>query len=683
MNGWQQWLRMPGRGAGLPLVLLFLALAGLFAFSHDRAYFYRDGWHDWNSAQTLAFAENLSFRHNLLIFHYQSRDADGRVSYPEPYGRFPLGAYALVKLAILPFGDTDFTAKIYAGRALMLLLFGGAMLLAYLSLARITESRWDALTATLLAFASYYILYYSDKISNEVTSEVFAAMLAVHGMTVFLCEGRFRQLVVKSGLALLLGWHVYAFLLPFITFGLIIELIRLRGTVSFPPLIAGQLKSYGIALLRSRYLLLGVIMLLFGVAILAANISNEYFALKGERSWRELPSVSSAVARLGGDEYSNIKRADRLAPQVFWPNQFYRIAMMALPYAVNPYEIKGRIPRYRPGEYPAFAYGALAVGLCVAGIVGVRRRRPGMALLLATLTASGFCWAAPLRHNVISHDFESVFYIGIPLAAFTLALLGVRRLSGGWGPGLSPYFAIAALAVFTASVSAMAGVGQSRAELSVEAAQMGDYAALREAADDGSAIYVPWAYWELQHGGARMAMPYFLAGKTLIYTDGIGSDKPKQAGDYLLLFTREDIPALLTPENREVFLYDWALYDQWRRTADLGRPIIAGGWQVYLRDGHLAYVSAECANRDVAFFLHLEPRVAVDLPAARKEYGFDNYDFGFGWGGFILTDGACVVERPLPDYDIAVIRTGQYNADGRIWEGEYRLPAPSTAASGR
>ena len=675
LNNWQRRLRFHGRRAGLPLALLLLALAGLFLLSHDRAYFYRGGWHDRNSAKVLAFAENLSFAHNLLIFHYQSRDADGAVAYPFPYNRFPLGGYVLVKLAILPFGDTDYTAKIYAARALMLALFSAAILLAYHALARVTGSRWDALAATLLAFATYYVLYYSDKISNEVTTEIFAAMLAVHGMSVFICAGRFRQLVVKSCLALLLGWHVYAFLLPFIVFGLAGELLKARPDGIAPTVpVLDNLKRYAAVLRRSRYLLLGIITLLFGIAVLTFNFSNEYLALKGTVPLRELPSVSSAVARLGGDAAANARRAERLQPERFWPDQFYRIAVMTLPHAVRPYEIKGRLPPYRPADYPAIAAGVLALGVCLAGLVAVRRR-PRLLLLLGTLTAAGFCWAVPVRHNVASHDFESVFYIGIPLVAFTLALLGARRVSRR-RLSLSPYFAVAALIGFILSASALAGVGQSRAELTVEAQQMADYAAIRELADDRRAIYVPWPYLVFSHGGARWASAYFLAGQTLIYTDGIDADQPWRDGDYLLLLTRADGPALLTPDNRDVFLYDRTLYDQQQRTAHRGRPVIAADWQVYLSDGRLTYTAPECVNRDEMFFLHFTPRNAVDLPADRQSYGYDNADFVFGWGGVTLSDGACVIERPLPDYDIAAIRTGQHNAAGRIWQGEYRLPAP-------
>ena len=674
-DGQQRWFRLRARPAALPLVLLLLALATLFLLGHDRAYFYRTGWHDWNSSQTLAFAENLSFRHNLLIFPYHSSGADGNLIYGQPYNRFPPGGYALIKLAILPFGDTDFRAKIYAGRLLLLLMFSAAAVLAYHSLARLTGSRWDALAATLLAFSSFYALYYADKISNEVTMELFAVMLAFHGMVVFVQEGRFRQLVIKSGLALLLGWHVYAFLLPFIVFGMTAELLKTRYNVDGRPALTGRLAGYWRTVRRSRYLTLGIVTLLFGIAVLAFNFGNEYFALYGSVPLRELPSVKSAVQRFGGNADFNAGLANEVKPEVFWPSQFYRIAVMTLPYAVNPYPRKGRLSQYQFRDYPAIALGVLAVGFCLVGLawVGVRRR-PGLLLLLATLAFSGFCWAAPLRNNVAPHDFESVFYIGIPLAAFTLALLGLRRLYRG---RMTPYFAVAALVVFVLSVAAMAGVGETRAEIAVEDTEIAEYAALRELADDRHAIYAPYGFAGFRYGGAHWASEYFLAGKIVNYEYDPGPPrKPKQPGDYLMLPTREDSPALLTPEHRHIFLYDWALYDQWRRTANLGRPIIAADWQVYLRDGHFTYQSSECAHRDALFFLHIVPQSAVDLPAARTESGYDNRDFHFRAGGLTLTDGACVIERPLPGYDIAAIRTGQYTDAGPIWQGEYVLPSP-------
>lgn len=696
LNELKQHWRFRARPPALPLALLLLAMTALFLLGHDRTSFYRGSHHDWNSSQTLAFAENLSFRHNLLIFHYHTRGAEGNPRYSTPYSRFPPGGYILVKLAILPFGEDAFRAKIYAGRMLMLLLFSAAAVLAYLSLARIIGSKWDALTATMLSFSSYYILYYADKISNEVTLDLFAVMLAFHGMVVFVQERRFRQLVIKSCLALLLGWHTYALLLPFILFGLTAELLKSQRNIAALPSIAAleRLRKYGAVLLGSRYLMLGAITLLFGIAVLTFNIGNEYLTLDGKVSLRELPTVESVAKRLGGNEQFNTKFNARLELGTFVPEQFYRIVMMTLPYAANPYPIKSQTASYNYRDYPGIALGILTVGFCLAGLAGIRRR-PETLLPFAVLTVSGFCWALPMRTNVINHDFESVFYIGIPLAAFSLALLYLRRPRS---IRLESILAISALGVFVLSVVAMAGVGQDRDEIELEAEQMADYATIREIVADHAAIYIPWRQWELRLSGAVWADEYFLAGKTLIYEYGDagfldyesrwhpnnpppltyesgGAHRPAlQAGDYLLLDTREDNAALLTPENSHVFLYDWTLYRQLYREADLGSPIIKGGWNVYLRDSHLTYASAECLNRDQPFFLHFLPRDPGDLPSYRKEYGYDNRDFGFGNGGIILFDGTCVVERLLPQYDFVSFRTGQHSEAGRIWAGEYRSP---------
>ena len=66
------------------------------------------------------------------------------------------------------------------------------------------------------------------------------------------------------------------------------------------------------------------------------------------------------------------------------------------------------------------------------------------------------------------------------------------------------------------------------------------------------------------------------------------------------------------------------------------------------------------------FFLHAYARDAADLPAERREYGFDNLDFFFTEYGAV-SDGACRVVRPLPEYAIERIETGQYGAGGEKW----------------
>ena len=73
--------------------------------------------------------------------------------------------------------------------------------------ARRTEVRSGAGedAATLLGFSSFHPLYYGDMVATEGLSDLFAVMLTFHAMVVFTQEGRFRQPVVKTCAALLLG----------------------------------------------------------------------------------------------------------------------------------------------------------------------------------------------------------------------------------------------------------------------------------------------------------------------------------------------------------------------------------------------------------------------------------------------------------------------------------------------
>lgn len=118
----------------------------------------------------------------------------------------------------------------------MLAFFVGAALLAYLSLSRLTSSRSAAFGATLISFASWQALLYSDMVTTDAVVDLFGMMLVLHGMAVFCTpsaadgeRGRsvavrgspgLGQLLVKTCAALVLGWHVYGLVLPFVGLGL-------------------------------------------------------------------------------------------------------------------------------------------------------------------------------------------------------------------------------------------------------------------------------------------------------------------------------------------------------------------------------------------------------------------------------------------------------------------------------
>ncbi len=101
-------------------------------------------------------------------------------------------------------------------------------------------------------------------------------------------------------------------------------------------------------------------------------------------------------------------------------------------------------------------------------------------------------------------------------------------------------------------------------------------------------------------------------------------------------------------------------------------------FQVYRRQpaNFLEYAKDRCGPEHTAapFFLHITPADAADLPEHRREHGFANRDFRFQQDGGFALDGQCSIYRPLPNYPIAGIRTGQYNAAGEIWAVELSFP---------
>ena len=197
---------MVGRLGGLPaLLLLGVGLVSLLAFNVNRAAYYAPLEH--NVVRNLAIADTL-FAHGFVMFRGASFADDGEPKL-DVYSRFPVGGFALLKLVTMPFGDA-LAAQAFAARLLMLACLVAAMMLAYHTLRRIAANGWIALAGTSMGFSSYYILEYSAVVSQQMMMDLLGVMLTLHGMVVFAQDGkRFRQLWIKSCVALLIGWHVY------------------------------------------------------------------------------------------------------------------------------------------------------------------------------------------------------------------------------------------------------------------------------------------------------------------------------------------------------------------------------------------------------------------------------------------------------------------------------------------
>ena len=114
-----------------------------------------------------------------------------------------------------------------------------------------------------------------------------------------------------------------------------------------------------------------------------------------------------------------------------------------------------------------------------------------------------------------------------------------------------------------------------------------------------------------------------------------------------------------------------------------GDPVARSEFDLYLVNDDLVYVKEPCGREDTEhpFFLHIAPERVNDLPQGRRR-GFNAVPVDFSLRGGALFDGKCLMRAPLPDYPIAVVRTGQRNLKGEeLWRASFRLnPEPHRAA---
>ena len=394
---------------------------------------------DFMSWNHLALAENLSPEHGFASF-YGRRQMSPDTMHLTRYHRFPVLGHLLIKLATSPFPDNA-AARVGAARTLMLACFASAGALAWLALRRLARGppdedlgrasrpEWPLLGAVLLAFSSHHALYYADLVATEGAMDLFAVMLAFHGVAVFATEGRFGQLLAKVCLALLLGWHVFALVGPLALLGLGAALRRRNW------------RSAG------RYFALGAVAILLGAALVGVNLARER-AIVGDQGGASVltqPSSRSALARLG------ITSAP-IDWATFAQTQLHRLALATVPYAIGQVPIGDAAATYENWEVlphsPGFEVaggvlllttlglaggggrrGSVAAGRGsaarrgAAGVGGVGARRP----MLGSRHAPQHGLAASCFRGVVSHRRSRCL-----LRAHIAAVGRARRAGGHW-----------------------------------------------------------------------------------------------------------------------------------------------------------------------------------------------------------------------------------------------------------
>ena len=607
----------------------------------------------------LTYAEHWTYDHlldaiNIWPRHYfvsaRSVDinADGELVPAALYNRFPIGGRLLLHLATSPFDDP--WKKVRVARTLMIGFFFGAATLACLALTALRIDRWAAVAATLLAFGSSYHFAYHDIVNTHGVVDLFGVMLVFHGMAVFASAGRLGQLLAKTCVALLLGWHVYGLLLPFVVLGIAVGAARGDWPSTF------------------RYGTLGAIAFAVGVCVLGFNLVGEFLVLGGQTPWAELPTVRSAVGRFDIRQ-QHLPLAPSPVPtfagwtlDALW-EQFRRVGEAMLPNVLT-----SGFAMWLDNEGESLLrWTGVAATLAAVGFSSMAKHRHGG--VLASVALGGWCWALPMRGAVTAFEFEALFFVGVPLVFYALALASICtpgfRLARRRVP-LGPAVAALASLGFVCSAIAVARERHASVDFAREATLQADIRAIRELVPEGTALHAPqWnmpIHWKWRHR-------VLLAGYPVLPSS--------RDADHVVAFAMPDERSL-TPANQLVFLFRRADYQaaaagvvaRYRTATERHRPVVRseccdvfslGDWVLY-HDRNCRFSRVVSAPVSDYFFLHVTPVDIRDLPVERRPLGFDNYNFLNG--RFEQRDDFCFAALRLPPYDIAEVRTGQFR---KIW----------------
>jgi hypothetical protein len=408
------------------LLILVAIGVSLFIFQNHTDGF-DTGHHGNLSSHGMAIARNLSvIEKPFLMFTNRTLLDNGKIEF-KTYNRFPVFPFLLIRLFTISF-EPNLATQIFVARLLMDLFFLLSIILAYMLLKTLLEDNLKAFIVALFVFSSYFMLYYSDMIFNDIPS-LFGFMLAMY-MVACLVKNPLSnfKVIIFSLLSISMGWQVYSVLFSwlFVDIGFAIKRrsFSLKGLIYSPSFIATTTATC------------------FGLFIILAQLLNEALAVGEPLS--NSGTFQSALWRLGlGNSQTYSQYTSILGWPYFLFQQGLRIAVLLVPFSV--------LATFLMKLKYVVIIGMSAIVLFAATLF--RRKENINALvsftranchLFLVLNLSGFFWSMPLRHFVVFHDFQSVFYVGIPLAVYS-SLIYIR------GPK-APFAVLITSVLFIASV---------------------------------------------------------------------------------------------------------------------------------------------------------------------------------------------------------------------------------------
>jgi len=362
------------------------------------------GHHGWVSSHTLAVISHATPQNGFVGYALASIGADGRHEY-EYFDRYPVffsaGMHALLSL------KSRLSTQIYLAKLVMDIIFLLTAAAAYRLLRELSLAPLPALTATVLAVSSPYLLFYKDMVHYDQPALLGMLLLLIAIAWVRL-RGRRRFVYLATVVAVSLG-RGYASLVILFVWLLLegIEVLRRKAPL-YPDRLRGLL---GLVSLRAA-----VLGTLWAAVNLAYNIGVE--AVRRGVSPMQTSIVGSAVNRLALNQNFNASYADILGWRYFFSDELIRIVRWSFP--VWNYE-------------GSWAVSAVIVVVMIAGIVRWGRSLdPSRRMVLAILTLAGPIWIVGMRNLSAFHDYTAMYLLGLPLAFFGSLAAWPRLPRAGW-----------------------------------------------------------------------------------------------------------------------------------------------------------------------------------------------------------------------------------------------------------
>lgn len=492
------------------VAIIFLTLAAivLVGFQNDKVGF--EQWHHgFVSSHGMSIAKNISKEHNFLMF--MSAESDGDTIRYKPYNRFPIFPFLCIKAATLL--GTSLSEEIYLARQLMNLFVVLAMVFVYLALYELTEKRYLSILVALLSFSSYFVLYYSDMIFNDSPSLAgFTGMM--YGIAVYEKTGKRRRLFGLAIFAVSMGWQVFSLLAVWWVYSLgkgIFQAIRAK---SF------SLKQH----FPITATLVVTACILFGGIVLGASLYNESRMVN--KSILETPSARQIQTRMGLKDKKGLFERTWLDKE-----QMRRIAVISTPYKLVDVDSP---PRY---------FSFILLALIIAAPLLLRGRDK---LLLIAFGFSGFVWAIAMHNFTKHHDFQALYYIGIPIAIWS-------GLLGRIPEKINLALCLAALAFFVyANIEERNHQNKKAKDLNQYTA---DFEVIGQKLPPKSIVFVDKKTRpRLKKKMTSLAEGYYADS---YYLAGRYYGKMENA-DFIVTRNRKFKGTLLTPENKFIFLFEKA-----------------------------------------------------------------------------------------------------------------------------